>query len=110
MTDDSKALQEKINNLSMMEQSLQQFLTQKQTFQSQMVELDSALEELKKTEKAFKIVGNVMVASEKDELVSDLKKKKDMVEIRIKTLEKQEEKMRKKTSELQAEVMKKMGK
>ena len=35
--------------------------------------------------------------------------KKETVEIRIKTIEKQEEKMREKTSELQKEVMEKMG-
>ena len=39
----SKELQEKINNLSMMEQSLQQFLVQKQQFQSQLIEVESDL-------------------------------------------------------------------
>ena len=110
MSDDSKGLQDKINNLSMMEQSLQQFLAQKQGFQAQMMEIDSALDELKKTDKAFKIVGNVMVASDKDALMQELSDKKKTVELRITTLEKQESKMREKTSELQAEVMKEMGK
>lgn len=105
----SKDLQEKINDLSMMEQSLQQFLAQKQTFQAQLMEIDSAIEELKKTDKAFKIVGNVMVSANKDSLVKDLTEKKETAELRIKTIEKQEEKMRGKTSELQAEVMKRMG-
>lgn len=105
MADNSKEVQDKINQLSMMEQSLQQFLGQKQTFQAQLMEIDSALGELNKTDKAFKIVGNVMVAAEKDELIGELTKKKETVEIRIKTIEKQEEKMREKASELQKEVM-----
>ncbi len=110
MTDVPKELQEKINNLSMKEQSLQQFLTKKQGFQSQLVEIDSALSELEKTEKAYKIVGNVMVSANKDELLKDMKEKKDIAELRIKTLEKQEEKLRKETQELQKEVMEKMSK
>ncbi len=109
MSENSKELQDKINNLSMMEQSLQQFLAQKQGFQAQMMEIESALEELGKTDKAFKIVGNVMVASNKDTLIQELSEKKKTVELRITTLEKQETKMREKTSELQAEVMKNMG-
>jgi len=110
MTDVPEELQEKINNLSMKEQSLQQFLTKKQTFQSQLVEVDSALTELEKTEKAYKIVGNVMVSANKEDLLKDLKSKKEMVELRIKTLEKQEDKMREETAQLQKEVMEKMSK
>lgn len=106
MAEVSKEVQEKINKLSMMEQSLQSFLAQKQAFQAQLLEIESALEELKKTDKAYKIVGNVMVASDKEELKKDMEKKKDITELRIKNLEKQEAKMREKTSELQSEVMK----
>jgi prefoldin beta subunit len=110
MTEAKKDLQEKINKLSMMEHSLQSFLGQKQTFQAQLMEIESALTELDKTDKAYKIVGNVMVASDKEELKKDLQQKKETAELRIKTIEKQEEKMREKTAELQSEVMKEMGK
>jgi prefoldin beta subunit len=109
MTEVGKDVQEKINKLSMMEQSLQQLLAQKQTFQAQLLEVESALEELKTTDKAYKIVGNVMVASDKDALTKDLHDKKEMAELRIKSIEKQENKMRETTSELQAEVMKEMS-
>ncbi len=109
MAGNDKEMQEKINKLSSMEQSLQQFLAQKQQFQSQLIELNSALEELGKTDKAYKIVGNVMVSSDKAALVKDIEQKKEMVELRIKSLEKQEEKLREKTSELQSEVMKGMS-
>lgn len=110
MVEVSKDLQEKINKLSMMEQSLQSFLGQKQTFQAQLIEIDSALEELDKTDKAYKIVGNVMIASDSEELKKDLKQKKETTELRIRTIDNQEAKMREKTSKLQSEVMKEMGK
>ncbi len=109
MTEDKKDIQEKINKLSTMEHSLQQFLAQKQQFQAQLMELTSALEELGKTDKAYKIIGNVMVDTNKDNLVKDLGEKKEMLDIRIKNLEKQEEKMRTRTAELQSEVMKEMS-
>jgi prefoldin beta subunit len=108
MAEVSNALQEKINKLSMMEQTLQSFLAQKQTFQAQLMEIESALDELKKTDKAYRIVGNVMVFSDKESLISDLNQKKETVELRIKSIDKQETKMREKTSELQSEVMKEM--
>lgn len=109
MAEMSKDVQEKINKLSMMEQSLQSFAGQKQNFQAQLLEIDSALEELEKTDKAYRIVGNVMVASDRDELKNDLKQKKETTELRIKSIDNQEKKMREKTSELQSEVMKEMG-
>lgn len=102
-------VQEKINKLSTMEHSLQNFLAQKQAFQAQLLELTSAIDELKKSEEAYKIVGNVMIKSEKGELMKDLEQKKETAELRVKSLEKQEEKMREKTAELQAEVMKEMS-
>ncbi len=107
---DKQEIQEKINQLSTMEQSLQTFLAQKQAFQAQLLEIKSALEELNKTEKAYKIVGNVMVDANKSDLINELNQKKEIIDLRIKTLEKQEVKMRDKTSELQSEVMKEMSK
>ena len=109
MSEVKKDVQEKINKLSMMEQSLHSFLAQKQAFQSQLVELESALDELKKTDKAYRIVGNVMVSADKVSLSKDLEQKKEILDLRIKSLEKQEGKMREKTSELQSEVMKEIS-
>lgn len=102
--------EEKINKLSMIEHSLQQFLGQKQQFQSQLMEIDSALDELEKTDKAFRIVGNIMVASKKENLQADLKQKKEVVGLRIKSIEKQEDKLREKASELQSDIMQSMKK
>ncbi len=109
MADVKTDVQEKINKLSTMEHSLQNFLAQKQVFQAQLLEITSALDELKKSEEAYKIVGNIMVKSNKDDLSKDLEQRKETAELRVKTLEKQEEKMREKTAELQAEVMKEMS-
>lgn len=97
---------DKVEQLQMIEQNLQNFLVQKQNFQMQLMETDSALEELSKAEKAYKIVGGIMVASNKENLSMELEKKKEMMELRIKSIEKQEEMLKNKSKNLQEEVLK----
>ena len=108
--DVSKETEQKIGQLQMFEQSLQSFLGQKQQFQIQLVEVESALSELENTEKAYKIVGNIMVETDKNELKSDLKSKQEMLELRIETMEKQETQVRENASKLQSEILSKMKK
>ena len=106
----SKETEQKISQLQMFEQSLQNFLGQKQQFQVQLVEVESALNELNNTEKAYKIVGNIMVESDKNELKAELQSKKEMLELRIKTMERQETQVREKASKLQSDILRKIKK
>ena len=108
--DVSQETEQKISQLQMFEQSLQGFLGQKQQFQMQLVEVESALSELENTEKAYKIVGNIMVETDKKELQADLNSKKEVLELRLKTMEKQETQVREKASKLQSEILKKIKK
>ncbi|MAE42983.1 prefoldin subunit beta [Candidatus Woesearchaeota archaeon] len=108
MADVPKETENKINQLQMMEQSMQNLSMQKQQFQLQQVEIESALKELENVNEAYKIVGNIMVLSKKDELKKDLDSKKEVIELRVKNLEKQETQMRNKASKLQEEVLKEM--
>lgn len=78
----------------LLEQNLQGFLLQRQAFQAQMIEVESALEEVEKTPQAYKIVGSIMVAVNPAELKGELNQKKEMLKIRIANLEKQEAKIR----------------
>jgi len=108
--DVSKETEQKIGQLQMFEQSLQNFLGQKQQFQVQLVEVESALSELGNTDKAYKIVGNIMVEAEKDDLKADLQSKKEMLELRLKTMERQEAQVREKASKIQSEILKNIKK
>lgn len=103
-----KDTQEKIQQLQMIEQGMQNFLMQKQQIQSQLIEVESALKELEKTEEAYKIVGNIMIKSDKESLTKDLTAKKEILDLRIKNLEKQEKDMKDKASVMQSEVMEKL--
>jgi len=102
--------QKKISQLQLMEQNIQALLQQRQQFQQKIVEISSALNEIKGTDKAFKIIGNIMVLKEKTELEKDLKHKKELMEIRIKNVEKQETQIRSKAKDLQTEIMEKLEK
>ncbi|MBI1969828.1 prefoldin subunit beta [Candidatus Woesearchaeota archaeon] len=100
--------EEKIAKLQLLEQNLQNFLMQRQAFQGQLLEIESALEEIGKTDAAFRIIGNIMVKGNKEELKKDLQQKKEMLDLRIKNLEKQEEKIKEKVREIRLEVLKEM--
>ena len=100
--------EKKLQQLQIFEQNLQQLQSQRQALEMQISEMDSALEELEKTKKAYKIVSSIMVASDIPKLKEDLKSKKEVVQLRIKTLEKQEKSTKEKATSLQEEVLKEM--
>ncbi len=102
-------IQEKINNLSVMEQGLQQILNQKKNFQSQLLEVESALKEINSDE-CYKIIGNFMFKKDSQEIKKDLEEKRDLLNVRIKSFEKQEEESEKNFKSLQDEVLKELSK
>jgi prefoldin beta subunit len=95
----------KINDLQLFEQNMQNLVSQKQQFSSQLFEIDSALSEIEKTDASYKIIGNIMIKTEKSELKKDLEEQKKIIDIRISTIEKQEKILAEKSSELQKEIM-----
>ena len=101
----SKETQEKISQLQMMEQALQNSALQRQQFSAQLLEIDSAINELNSTKKAYKIIGNIMVSAQKDDLSKELEKKRETFELRIKTLENQEKRFSEKAKSMQEELM-----
>ncbi len=105
-----KEAQEKINQIQMIQQSMQNLSMQRQQFQIQETEIESALAELDKTDSSYKIIGNIMVKTDKGALKNDLKEKHEMLKIRISSLEKQEEKLRANAESLQQEVLKEIEK
>lgn len=105
-----KEAQEKISHIQMIQQSMQNLSMQRQQFQIQETEIESALAELEKTSSSYKIIGNIMVKTDKDSLKKDLKERHEMLKVRISTLEKQEEKLRANAESLQQEVLKEIEK
>ncbi len=88
---------------------MQNFLMQKQNLQAQLIEVESALSELKGTDTSYKIIGNIMVKAKKEDLKKDLEHRKEIVELKIKSLEKQEESIKAKAKKTQTEVLEEMN-
>lgn len=108
MTQD-KRTEEQIAQLQLVEQNLQSFLVQKQSFQTQLLEINNALKEIGSSkDKVYKIIGMVMVATNKEELIKDLNEKRELLNLRIKNIEKQEKELKEKGNKIQEEVVKKL--
>ena len=103
--------EKKIAQLQTLEQNMQNFLLQKQTVQSQQIEVENALEEVSKTQgTVYKILGPVMIAAKKDEVKADLESKKEVLVLKLKNLDKQEAQIREKAQKIQAEVLEQIQK
>jgi len=99
----------KIQELQLVEQSLQNLAMQKQAFQLELSEITNALSELKETkDEVYKIVGSIMVKSKKDALEKDLNSKKDILNLRIKNIEKQEETLKEQLLKKRDSIMQSM--
>lgn len=99
--------EEKVQELQMLEQNLQNTLLQKQSFQIELREIQAALKELDKSgDEVFKIIGQLMIKTDKKEMKIELSDKEKMINLRINTLEKQEKTLSEKLDELQREILK----
>lgn len=107
----NKETEQSIAQLQMIEQNVTNLSIQRQAFQGQLLEIENALKETEKTSgQAYRIIGNIMVASTKEEIKKDLESKKEMFELRIKSFEKQEKQFKEKAEQLQSSVLKELKK
>jgi len=79
---------------------------QKQQFQMQLSALEAALAELKESseEKVFKIIGPIMIEKNSKDMKKELEEAKESIDLRIKTLTKQEELLIKTLNKLKAKI------
>jgi prefoldin beta subunit len=104
-----KETQNKIQELQTIEQNLNSLLMQKQTFQIELSETENALSEIAKSDDdVYKLVGQIMVKSDKADIEKELKKKQELLTLRMSSIEKQEKTFAKQAEELRSEVMKEM--
>ena len=102
--------QRSIQELQMLEQNFQQLLMQKQAFRFELNETDAAVEELAKAEgDVFRIVGNqIIIKTTKDKLDKEMAHKKELLELRMKSMDKQEEEFSKRIEAIRADIIKKI--
>lgn len=102
-----KNTDKKIQEMQILEQNLQNLLLQKQAFQMELSETQSALKEIENSgEEVFKIIGQLMIKTDKSKIKQELLNKEKILNLRTKTIEKQETSLTEQLDKLREEVMK----
>jgi len=82
--------QEKIQEMQVLEQNLQNLFMQKQSFQIEFSETQSALKEIRGSgDEVYKMIGQLMVKSDKEKIKEELTNKEKFLEIRLTSVEKE---------------------
>ena len=77
--------------MQILEQNLQSLIMQKQAFQVELSETEAAISELGKTEgDVFKIIGSIMIKSKREGLIKELNHKKELINLRLKSIDRDE--------------------
>lgn len=100
-------VQQRLLRLQQLQQTLQAVLTQKQQLEMELNETEQALSELEKlTDKAviYKSIGSLLVKSKRTKVTTELNEKKDLLNMRIGVLGKQEERLRSQVKDLQTKL------
>ena len=90
-------VQEQLAKLQQTQQNFQSILMQKQQLESQKLETEKALEELKKAgddEAVFKHAGTIMIKSNKKDLLEELEEQMELAKTKASLLAKQEERLK----------------
>ncbi len=100
-------VQERLLRLQQLQETLRTVLTQKQQLELELTETEQALGELEKLDETaviYKSIGSLLVRSEKNKIVADLNERKELLNMRINVLGKQEERLRGQIKELQTKL------
>ena len=81
-------------------------LLQKQAFQMELSETQSALNEVRGSkDDVYKIIGQMMVKSDKKNIIEELSNKEKIIELRLSSIEKQENSLMEKIEKLREEAI-----
>ncbi len=100
-------VQQRLLRLQQLQQTLQGVLTQKQQLELELNEVEQALSELEKLTNAaviYKSIGSLLVKSKKTKVTTDLNERKELLNMRINVLGKQEERLRTQVKDLQEKL------
>ncbi|ACS90393.1 MAG: Prefoldin subunit beta [Thermococcus sibiricus] len=96
-----------LGQLESYQQQIQLVIQQKQRVQVELNDAKKALEEIEKTEEGtpiYKTVGTLIVKSTKSKALEEVKEKVETLEVRLKALERQEQKLNEKIKELTQQI------
>ena len=98
----SEQSQQLLNQAQLYQQQIQNIMVQKESLSMQLLEINNALDEIEKTKEKdlYKVSGPLLIKSAKEEIKKDLAEKKELIDLKLKTLEKSEAKIKTKIDEL----------
>ncbi len=106
MPQNNKTSNEKIQEAQFLEQNLQNIFFQKQAFQMELTETQSALKEIENSnEDAYKLIGQLMIKVQKSKITEELSEKEKFLNLKIKAIEKQESSFSEKLEQLRKQIL-----
>ncbi len=115
MSDSSQlppSIQEKLTRLQQLQNTMQQLILQKQRLDLELSESEKALktlEDVSSDAKVYKSAGAILVEKKKDDVVRELKERREFLEMRSKVLAKQEGNTRERLTSLQESLQKELN-
>jgi prefoldin beta subunit len=103
----SPQLQEQLVRLQQLQQTYQVVMTQKQQLEHELSEADKALHELEKMDdeaSVFKSIGAILVKSNRKKVITELTERKELLNMRIKVLTRQQSRTEERLKELQQKI------
>ena len=104
-------VQEHLARLQQTQQNFQSIMMQKQQLESEKLETEKALEELKKVsddESVFKHAGTIMIKSNKKDLIDELEEQVELAKTKASLLVKQEERLKTTLKEQETKIQEMM--
>ena len=104
-------VQEQLAQFQQTQQNFQSILMQKQQLESQKLETEKALEELKKAsddEAVFKHAGTIMIKSNKKDLLEELEEQMELAKTKASLLAKQEDRLKATLQEQETKIQEMM--
>ncbi len=101
------SLQELVNRFNQAQAQLQAVILRKQQYEAELREVEKAvieMEKLPQDAKIYKNVGNFLVQIARDPALQELKDRKELLELQLKTLARQESMLREQIEKLRGEI------
>ena len=102
--------QQLLQSAAVLQQQLQNIMAQKEALGVQVLEIKKALDELGKTseKEVYKIAGPILIKSAKAGVLKDLRDRDETFSLRLKSLEKEEKRVKLRIEELREKMVKSM--
>jgi prefoldin beta subunit len=102
-------IREQVSRLQQIQQNLQAIMMKKQQIEQETAETDRVIEEIKKMDadnKVYKNYNTLLIKSNREDILMELKEKKDTLNIRMEVVEKQEKRVSDNLKEVENKIIK----